>query len=38
MLSVAMAEILAGGDMNQILSRVDWEANNLLAAARGGGN
>ena len=38
MLSEAMGEILAGGDMDQILSRVDWEANNLLAAARGSGN
>jgi ABC-type glycerol-3-phosphate transport system substrate-binding protein len=36
MLSAAMAEILAGGDMNQILSRIDWEANNLLGAARRG--
>ena len=34
MLSEAMSEILAGGDMGQILSRVDWEANNLLFAGR----
>ena len=34
MVSEAMGEILSGGDMDQILSRVDWEANNLLSAGR----
>ena len=34
MLSEAMSEIFAGGDMDQILSRVDWEANHLLSAGR----
>lgn len=31
MLADAMVSILDGGDMDQILTRVDWEANNMLA-------
>jgi len=31
MLAEAMVSALDGGDMDQILTRVDWEANNMLA-------
>jgi len=31
MLADAMVSVLDGGDMDQILTRVDWEANNMLA-------
>ncbi len=34
MLADAMVEVLDGGDMDQVLSRVDWEANNLLSLRR----
>jgi ABC-type glycerol-3-phosphate transport system substrate-binding protein len=34
MLGDAMVDVLGGGDMDRILSRVEWEANNLMGMRR----